>query len=220
MRKRSSSVEDGFEEVVGWAAGTAEPSTCRLHPRGERREHHEDPVASLRLRLVSRGRCEPTPAGTLVEPAPLTTRNFVPADEPMSPPAHPQQPCLAAGDRGAIGGNCRTLSPSLEPSARGRGVDPGMSAPPRDQAHRSQRRHVAANANRHQPRVALWELRASALPYARSHRSLSPGTFSCSTPARRHLQVQLELRSTPHTLDCGHVLADCQNETLRVVRKA
>jgi len=44
----------------------------------------------------------------------------------MSPPARSQQPSLGSGNHGAIGGRRRTLSPSLEPSARGRGVDPEL----------------------------------------------------------------------------------------------
>jgi hypothetical protein len=82
-----------------------------------------------------------------------------------------------------------------------------------NQAHRSQGRHVTANANRHQTRVALRKFRPPAMPYSPSRRSLSPGTFSRSTPAHRHLQVQLELRSTRHTLDCGHVLVESQEHS-------
>jgi len=265
-----------------------------------------------------RRRVTSDPATTM---SPLAPRNFIAADEPMPPPARPQQPCLGSGNRGAIGGKYRALGPSLEPSARGRWVDrerghpgrwgslarmlscveedvgkgrshlPGRTqravviaavenrSPPiedaihgpgeargqalhtipqghgafrfneqvdvivlqrvvddpevstfRDrakrvlylanQAHCSQRRHVAANADRHQPRVAFRKFRTPAMPYSRPHRSLSPGTLPRSTPAHGHLQVQLELRSTRHTLDCGHVLAECQDETLRVNRKA
>ena len=57
-----------------------------------------------------------------------------------------------------------------------------------NQAHRSQRRHVAANANRHQAGMALRKLRPPAMPHPRSRRSLSPGTFSRTTPTHRHLR--------------------------------
>jgi len=229
----------------------------------------------------------------------------------MSPPARSQQPCLASGDRGAIGGRSRALGPSLKPSARGRGVDPAIGIPGNwgslarmlsrvenhvrkrrshlpgraeravviaavehrsaaiedpihgpseasgqalhsirqgcdalrfdeqvdvivlervvddakicsfrdraervlhlaNQARRSQRGHVPANANRHQAGEALRKLRTAAMPYSRSRRSLSPGTLPRSTPARGHFQVQLELRSTRHTLYCGYDLQKCQ----------
>jgi len=244
--------------------------------------------------------------------APLATRNFVAANAPVPPPARPQQPCLGAGDRGAIGGRSRTPGPSLEPPARGSGVDPRLGirgswrslprmltrvqqdvrkrrsylpgraeravvitaveyrSPPiedpihrasqargqalhpirqrcdalrfdeqvdvivlervvndaevcalRDraeralhlanQAHRSQRWHVLANTNRHQTRMAFRKLRTPAMPYPRSRRSFSSGTLPRSTPMHRQFQIQLELGSTRHTLDCGYVLWKCQD---------
>ena len=79
-----------------------------------------------------------------------------------------------------------------------------------NQAHRSQRRHVAANANRDQAGVAFRKLRSPAMPHPRSRRSLTPGTFPRPTPAHRHPEVQLELGSTLHTLDCGYVLVGSQ----------
>ena len=88
-----------------------------------------------------------------------------------------------------------------------------------NQAQRSQRRHVAANANRHQTRMALRKLRPPAMPYPRSRRSLSPSTFPRPAPTHRHLQVQLELRSTRHTLDCGHVLVE-KSRTFSIIYRA
>jgi hypothetical protein len=58
--------------------------------------------------------------------------------------------------------------------------------------------------------VAFWKLHALAMPNPRSRDSLSPRPFPRSTPAHRRLQVQLELASTRHTLDCGYVLPKCQ----------
>ncbi len=89
-----------------------------------------------------------------------------------------------------------------------------------NQAHRSQRRHVPANANRHQARVTLRKLRTPAMPHPRSCRSLSPSTLPRPTPTHRHLQVQLELRSPLHTLDCGYVLVGSQERTSRLMRNA
>ena len=234
----------------------------------------------------------------------------------MSSPAGSQKPGLGSGHRGAIGGRDRTPGPSLEPAARGRGVDPGIgvrrnrdsrrrmlprveehvakrrshlpgraeravviaavkncSAPTKDPIHgpsqargealhpiaqgrdalrfdeqmhvivlqrvvhdaevcalrdraervlhfanqvqRSQGRYVPANANRHQAWMALGKFRTPAMPHSRSRRSLSPRTLPRATPAHRHPQIQLELRSTRHTLDCGHDLAECQDEIPR-----
>jgi hypothetical protein len=58
--------------------------------------------------------------------------------------------------------------------------------------------------------VAFWKLHALAMPNPRSRDSLSPRPFPRSTPAHRRLQVQLELASTRHTLNCVYVLPKCQ----------
>ena len=78
------------------------------------------------------------------------------------------------------------------------------------EAHGAQRRHVAAHADRHQTGMSLGELRPTAMTDPRPLSSLSPGAFPRTTPSRRLLQVELELRSTRHTLDCGYVLVGRQ----------
>lgn len=74
-----------------------------------------------------------------------------------------------------------------------------------NEAHRPQGGDIRTNADRHEARRALWKLRTLAVPYPRSRRGLSPSPLPRSTPMHRCLQVQLELRSMRHTLDCGYV---------------
>ena len=86
-----------------------------------------------------------------------------------------------------------------------------------NEAQRPQGRDIPADAKRHQAGIALWELRAAAMPDARSRRGLSPSAFSLSTPAGRHLQAELELRATLRTLDCGYVFDEKSRKIWRSV---
>jgi hypothetical protein len=48
------------------------------------------------------------------------------------------------------------------------------------------------------------------VPHPRSRQCFPSGARSRSTPMRRNLQIQLELRSARHTLYCVYVLIACQ----------
>jgi len=78
------------------------------------------------------------------------------------------------------------------------------------EARGSHRGHVAADADRHQARVALGKVCALAMPHPRPRSRPPARAFPRPTPTRGNLQVKRELTAMRHTLDCGYVLVGCQ----------
>jgi hypothetical protein len=80
------------------------------------------------------------------------------------------------------------------------------------QPHRSQGRHVGEDAHRHQAWQAPGKPHSPSMPHARPGSGLASRARPRAAPARRHREIQLELSTTRHTLDCGYVLRRSQEE--------